>query len=189
LIRTAVFFACTIFAFAYSHNANAGEAMQLRGYAYAPPAFYSFCSKQSGLCSTSGGQKVVQLTAARRAELSRVNRMVNTRIKEKSDKSSGGRADTWKLPSKEGDCEDFAIMKKAELIKLGWPRRALLLTVGRLGSQGHTVLTVRTSAGDLILDNRTSSIRNWANTPYRYYARQSQSNGRAWERIGRAGRS
>jgi predicted transglutaminase-like cysteine proteinase len=183
LIRTAVAFACILFAFTYSHSAKAGEAMQLRGYAFAPPAFKSFCSKQSGLCSTNGGNKVVQMTAARRAELSRVNSMVNSKIKEKSDKSTSGKADVWKLPTKEGDCEDFAIMKKSELIKRGWPRRALLLTVGRLGSQGHTVLTVRTSEGDLILDNRTSSIRNWSSTPYRYYARQSQSNGSAWERI------
>ena len=84
----------------------------------------------------------------------------------------------------QGDCEDFAIMKKSELIKRGWPRSALLLTVGWLGMQGHTVLTVRTSEGDLILDNRTSAVRNWSQTSLRYFARQSQSNGRTWERIG-----
>ena len=46
------------------------------------------------------------------------------------------------------------------------------------------VLTVRTSEGDLVLDKMTSAIRNWSHTPYRYFARQSQSNGSTWERIG-----
>jgi predicted transglutaminase-like cysteine proteinase len=159
--------------------------MEVRGYAFAPPAFKSFCARQASLCSTAGGKNVVQMTAARRAELVRVNSMVNHRIAERSDIATTGRADVWGLPSKQGDCEDFAIMKKSELIKRGWPRSALLLTVGWLGSRGHTVLTVRTSEGDLILDNRTSAIRNWSQTSLRYFARQSQSSdGRAWERIG-----
>lgn len=160
--------------------------MQLKGYAFAPPAFKSFCATQTSLCSTAGGKRVVQMTPARRAELARVNSMVNLRIAERSDISTTGRADVWGLPAKQGDCEDFAILKKSELIKRGWPRSALLLTVGWLGSQGHTVLTVRTSEGDLILDNRTSAIRNWSQTSLRYFARQSQSNGSSWERIGSA---
>jgi len=162
--------------------------MELRGYAFAPPAFKSFCAGQASLCSTAGGKKVVELTPARRAELARVNSMVNSHIAERSDISTSGKADVWGLPSKQGDCEDFAIMKKSELIKRGWPRSALLLTVGWLGKQGHTVLTVRTSEGDLILDNRSSAIRNWSQTSLRYFARQSQSNGRKWERIGSAGK-
>ena len=74
--------------------------------------------------------------------------MVNTHIAERSDISMFGWDDVWTLPSNQGDCEDFAIMKKEELIKRGWPASVLLLTVGRLKGQGHTVLTVRTS-GDL----------------------------------------
>jgi predicted transglutaminase-like cysteine proteinase len=97
-----------------------------------------------------------------------------------------GKADEWDLPKDRSDCEDFAILKKSELIRLGWPRSALLLTVARRGGEGHTVLTVRTSEGDLVLDNRTLAIRDWSRTPYRYFARQSQSNGKLWERIGSA---
>ena len=158
--------------------------MQMQGYAFAPPAFKSFCARQSALCSTSGGQKVVELTSARRAELSKVNILVNRRIAERSDLKTTGKADEWDLPKDQGDCEDFAILKKSELIKRGWPASALLLTVALSGGEGHTVLTVRTNGGDLVLDNMTSAVRDWSRTPYRYFARQSQSNGKSWERIG-----
>jgi predicted transglutaminase-like cysteine proteinase len=87
------------------------------------------------------------------------------------------------VPTTYGDCEDFAILKKHELLKRGWPASALLLTVARYRGQGHTVLTVRTNEGDLVLDNLTSSIKDWSRTPYNYFARQSQADGRRWELI------
>ena len=133
-----------------------------------------------------GNQKVVRLTSERRAELAEVNRTVNHRITERSDIQTTGRVDEWDLPKDQGDCEDFAILKKSELMKRGWPASAMLLTVVRSHGEGHTALTVRTSEGDLVLDNMTSAIRDWSRTPYRYFARQSQSDGRSWERIGSA---
>ncbi|AWC20758.1 transglutaminase-like cysteine peptidase [Aminobacter sp. P9b] len=161
--------------------AQAGTTMETKGKAFAPPAFASFCGREPGLCSTSGGKKVVALQADLKSELKQVNRAVNSRIKERND--SG---DDWRVPVAYGDCEDFAILKKRELLKRGWPASALLLTVARYRGEGHTVLTVRTSEGDLILDNLTSSIRDWSSTPYSYFARQAQGNGSRWERIGTA---
>jgi predicted transglutaminase-like cysteine proteinase len=111
---------------------------------------------------------------------------VNRRIAERSDLETTGKADDWRLPEDKGDCEDFAILKKRELVRRGWPSSVLLLTVARSGDEGHTVLTVRTNEGDLVLDNWTSAIKDWSRTPYRYFARQSQSNGKNWERIGSA---
>ena len=160
--------------------------MQTGGKAFAPPAFKSFCARQKALCSTSGRTKVMELTASRRVQLQKVNASINRRIKQKSDLNTSGKKDRWDLARDSGDCEDIAIRKKSELMKLGWPASTLLLTVARLGSEGHTVLTVRTSDGDLVLDNRTSTIRDWSRTPYRYFARQSQSRGSSWERVGKA---
>lgn len=157
--------------------------MTTRGYAFAPSAFYDFCAKEPGLCSTRGSTKVVDLTPALRRELEAVNVAANRKIKERDDPSVGGNADVWRLPIDAGDCEDFAILKKAELLKRGWPASALLLTVVTLGGQGHTVLTVRTNKGDLILDNRTNAVKDSARTPYRYFARQSQTEQNKWTRI------
>ena len=157
--------------------------MTTRGYAFAPSAFYDFCAKEPGLCSTRGGTKVVDLTPARRAELEAINVAANRQIEERNDPSVGGNADVWQLPTNAGDCEDFAILKKAELLKRGWPASALLLTVATLAGEGHTVLTVRTNKGDLILDNRTNRVKDSARTPYRYFARQSQTEQNKWMRI------
>ena len=185
MIRIAALVACAALT-ACSQTSSAGTTMQMRGYAFAPPAFKSFCAMEKSLCSTNGTTKIVELTAAKRAELTQVNASVNRRVREKSDLASAGKDDDWRVPGNYGDCEDFAILKKSELLKRGWPASALLLTVARSGNEGHTVLTVRTSEGDLVLDNRTSAIRDWSRTPYRYFARQSQANGGSWQRIGSA---
>ncbi|TIV91874.1 MAG: hypothetical protein E5V85_30015 [Mesorhizobium sp.] len=166
--------------------AQAGTAMETKGKAFAPPAFYSFCSRQPGLCSTAGGTKVVALRPGLSAQLSQVNRSVNSRITELSDQAVVGKDDDWRVPTASGDCEDIAILKKLELMKRGWPASALLLTVASYHGDGHTVLTVRTNEGDLVLDNLTNSVRDWSSTPYSYFARQAQGNGRRWERIGAA---
>lgn len=164
--------------------ADAGTIMKTAGNAFAPPAFAPFCAREPRLCKTGGGADTVALNQARAAELEQVNRAVNARIRERSDFSTSGRDDDWRLPTAYGDCEDFAILKKHELLKRGWPASALLLTVARYRGEGHTVLTVRTSGGDLVLDNLTNSIRDWSRTPYNYFARQSQADGRRWELIG-----
>ncbi|MBT1158847.1 transglutaminase-like cysteine peptidase [Aminobacter anthyllidis] len=167
-----------------SQSATSGSSMSTVGYAFAPPAANTFCARQPGLCSTAGKTKVMALTEARMRDLKRVNASVNQRIQQREDIATTGRDDDWRLPTSVGDCEDIAILKKNELRKLGWPASTLLLTVATYGGTGHTVLTVRTDSGDLILDNRTGAIRNWKSTPYRYFARQSQSESGRWTRIG-----
>ncbi|HXV31120.1 MAG TPA: transglutaminase-like cysteine peptidase [Sinorhizobium sp.] len=163
--------------------ANAGTIMRTAGEAFAPPAFAPFCARESRLCRTGGGKEMVALLPEKARQLKEVNSAVNARIKERSDLTTVGRDDDWRVPTTYGDCEDFAILKKSELLKRGWPASALLLTVARYRGQGHTVLTVRTSEGDLVLDNLTNAIRDWSRTPYDYFARQSQRDGRRWELI------
>lgn len=157
--------------------------MYVRGDAFAPSAFYPFCASQPALCSSAGSVKSVNLTPQREAELRAVNVSVNAKIREREDSGSSGRPDVWRVPTTAGDCEDFAILKKRELIRRGWPASALLLTTATLGGAGHTVLTVRTDKGDLIMDNRTNAVKNWTRTSYKYHARQSQSANGKWTRI------
>lgn len=163
------------------------SSMQLVGHAFAPPAFYTFCKQERRLCSTTGAARSVKLTPERMKQLNSVNLSVNRRIREQHDIVSTGKDDVWNVPVNVGDCEDFAILKKHELMKLGWPASALLLTVATHMGEGHVVLTVRTDQGDMVLDNRTSRIRDWSRTPYRYFARQSQTSHGKWDRIGSAG--
>jgi predicted transglutaminase-like cysteine proteinase len=49
--------------------------------------------------------------------------------------------------------------------------------------EGHAVLMVRTDAGDLVLDNKRSSILAWNDTGYLFVKREGQD-GRAWVSLG-----
>ena len=67
------------------------------------------------------------------------------------------------------------------LIQRGWPQSTLLITVVRdENNEGHAVLTVRTDAGDFVLDNKRRDIVRWADTPYTFIKRQSERNPLVW---------
>lgn len=173
-----------------SATASIGTAgpMATYGNALAPPAFYSFCTRQPRLCSTKGSKSPVNLSAERERQLRRVNVSVNASVREEPDIVTEGAADFWTPATAVGDCEDIAILKKQRLLDLGWPASSLLLTVVRpkYSDEGHTLLTVRTDRGDLVLDNLTDRISHWSDTAYRYYARQSITRQGGWEFIRKA---
>lgn len=185
-MKTPVALLATAFiAAACSQTNSSGSSMSTVGYAFAPPAANAFCASQPRLCSTAGSARTATLTEARMEELKQVTASVNSSIRQREDAETVGREDDWRLPTTGvGDCEDLAILKKNELRKRGWPASTLLLTVATYRGIGHTVLTVRTDKGDFILDNLNNSVKNWSRTPYRYFARQSQSETGRWMRIG-----
>lgn len=87
----------------------------------------------------------------------------------------------WTYPNGYGDCEDFALIKRRDLIKAGWHPSTLMIAVVReANGNGHAVLMVRTDRGDLVLDNQDNMIRVWNETPYRFIKRQSQASAGDW---------
>lgn len=93
--------------------------------------------------------------------------------------------DHWDDPRKTGkaDCEDFQILKRIKLVEIGFPHRALLMTVVIDGAgSGHAVLTVRTDRGDYILDNTTDFVLPWDKTGYQFIKRESQT-GTQWVKL------
>jgi predicted transglutaminase-like cysteine proteinase len=76
------------------------------------------------------------------------------------------------------------LLKRRSLIAAGFPRAALLITVVKQeNGEGHSVLTVKTSLGDYVLDNLTDRVKPWSATPYRFVKRQSQENQNVWVAI------
>lgn len=161
------------------------------GVTTAPPAFYVFCQQQPAECQPRGGGGLVTLTPARLQELRAVNSRVNASIREVSDQEHHGRPDVWSIPTDgRGDCEDFALTKRHQLIELGWPSSALLMTVVRnQRGEGHAVLTVVTDDGDLILNNQTGQILDSADSGLTFFTRQSTANPRVWVTLPREGTS
>jgi predicted transglutaminase-like cysteine proteinase len=116
----------------------------------------------------------------------KVNAWANNNIKPVTDLEHWGVVEQWDYPSDgRGDCEDYVLLKRRMLMRAGWPREALLITVVRdTKGDGHAVLTVKTNRGEFILDNQEPEILSWDKTGYRFVKRQAQSDPNEWVCLG-----
>ena len=148
-----------------------------------PVGAADFCHRRPSECAPYAHPIANEtLTDTRWNQLVQVNAMVNATIIPVSDQELYGVEEFWTYPtSGYGDCEDFALEKRRQLIDLGWAPSTLMIAVVRQANgEGHAVLMVRTDRGDLVLDNQDGTIRVWNETPYRYLKRQSQLSFAQW---------
>jgi predicted transglutaminase-like cysteine proteinase len=151
----------------------------------APMAYSQFCLQYPAECATKrifrGGP--VRLSAERRAELVRVNESVNASIMPEPNQL-GLAGEVWRISPDSGECHDYAVTKRHELMAQGWPARALLLSeVVVPGGKHHLVLVVRTNAGDLVLDSLNGRIKPWFKAPYQWVRMQMPGVPRLWTTI------
>src|SRR5215471_9982855 len=85
-----------------------------------------------------------------------VNEKVNREVTNEDDKTHFGRAEYWTIATDGyGDCEDFALTKRKQLIDAGLPEKALRVAIVKTWrGELHAVLTVATDHGDYVLDSR-----------------------------------
>jgi predicted transglutaminase-like cysteine proteinase len=147
-----------------------------------PIGHYEYCQKNSKDCRIiSQDTRPMTLTRARWKEMVQINAHANAVIKPVTDEEYYGVEELWIYPQRYGDCEDYVLMKRQELMRLGWPASDLLVTVVRQRSgDGHAVLTVRTDRGDFVLDNLNNRILPWHETEYTYLKRQAASHSGHW---------
>ena len=152
----------------------------------APLGFRNMCARDQDTCVPSAGtnQKASELSAeAATALLARVNSRVNHRISWQSD----GQEDDWSRPNParpQGDCEDFAIAKRDELIAAGFPAEDLYFAVGYMPRKGlHAVLVARTSKGDMLLDSLNERLVAWNKSPYIWLIRQLAATTPLWSTV------
>jgi predicted transglutaminase-like cysteine proteinase len=152
----------------------------------APMAYTQFCIRYAEDCESKpirfrGGP--VRMTDERLDQLATVNKDVNESIRPQFN-YRGLAGETWVISPDRGDCNDYAVTKRHQLIEMGWPARSLLLSeVVTTSGEHHLVVVVRTNKGDLVLDNMTGSIRRWHQTPYRWVRIQMPNNSRLWATI------
>jgi predicted transglutaminase-like cysteine proteinase len=122
--------------------------------------------------------------------LVRVNNSVNDAITYEPDEDHYGAANQWTLNAigGYGDCEDYSVSKREALRAAGLPDDALRIAIVKTrGGEYHAVLTVDTDKGVLVLDNITSEIHAWTDTPYTWLKRQSADNPLSWVMLNPAG--
>jgi predicted transglutaminase-like cysteine proteinase len=157
------------------------------GETRAPIGWIEFCVEYKPECDThASAPRDIVLSGKAWSDLNKVNLWVNETIKPMTDLEHWGVVERWNYPDDGyGDCEDYVLLKRRMLMRAGWPREALLITVVRdKKGDGHAVLTVKTDRGEFILDNEVNEILLWNQTGYRFVKRQSQANPNLWVSLG-----
>lgn len=166
--------------------ANAAQPFMLTGGRTTQPVgHFEFCQLQPDECrQKSASPAPVELTRPLWAAMVEINNAVNTMVTPRTDMEMWGREEVWSYPDGMGDCEDYALEKRRQLMKLGVPAGDLLMTVARQpNGDGHAVLTMRTSHGEFILDNLEPRVLAWTDTEYTFLKRQSERNSGVWIQI------
>ncbi|MBX3529755.1 MAG: transglutaminase-like cysteine peptidase [Rhizobiaceae bacterium] len=152
-----------------------------------PVGHYELCQKRPAECEQATAKRApVELTRDLWATIVDVNNLVNTMVTPRTDWQIWGVEERWSYPvDGVGDCEDYVLEKRRQLMKAGMAPGSLLITVVRQpNGDGHAVLTVRTSLGDFVLDNLEPRVLAWDDTPYQFLKRQSERNSGVWISIG-----
>lgn len=91
-----------------------------------------------------------------------VNHRRNGSIRWVSDRDKYGKLDHWTEATTEGDCEDFALAKRRDLLDMGvapWRMKLVVYWEPEAGEY-HAVLAVEVRHGlSYVLDNRTNALR------------------------------
>jgi predicted transglutaminase-like cysteine proteinase len=148
----------------------------------APFQHVRFCLRYPSECKSDPTEKErIELTAENIDLLRRVNQDVNGSIAPINKSYGTDLQDGWSIAPSIGDCNDYAVTKRHELLASGVPAKALRLSVVKTASGlGHLVLVVATTRGDLVMDNLTEAIRSWQNTDYHWLKIQSAADARYW---------
>lgn len=148
----------------------------------APFQHVRFCLRYPADCKSDPKEdERVEMTAENSELLNRINHDVNSAIIPEPKSYGGDIQNGWTIAPVMGDCNDYAVTKRHELLQNGLPAKALRLSVVKTASGiGHLVLVVATTGGDLVLDNLAETIRPWQNTDYHWLKIQSASDARFW---------
>ena len=158
----------------------------------APMAHIAFCLRYRQECEVHGidfRRRNIALTVERLNELKSVNLEVNRNITPQPN-LGGVATEEWLVSPAAGDCNDYAVTKRHELLARGWPSRALLLSEVVVPSgEHHLVLVVRmrdvdqAAEIDLVLDNLNSNLRPVGLTPYQWVRMESPNNPNYWSKV------
>jgi predicted transglutaminase-like cysteine proteinase len=155
------------------------------GPTLAPFQHIRFCLQYPDDCrSNSAASERIDLTSQSLELLKRVNHRVNVSIVSKSKAYGSSLEDTWTIAPDRGDCNDYAVTKRHELLRRGFPSSALRLSVTKTAAGiGHLVLVVVTTKGDLVMDSLADAIQPWQTTDYQWLKIQSARDPHYWVEI------
>jgi predicted transglutaminase-like cysteine proteinase len=151
----------------------------------APFQHVRFCLRYPSDCKSSPAENDhIDLDAETSELLKRVNHSVNLSIIPTVKDYGPNLGDGWTIAPDTGDCNDYAVTKRHQLLESGLPSKALRLSVVKTASGiGHLVLVVVTTKGDFVMDNLTEVIRPWQSTDYHWLKIQSAADSKFWYEV------
>lgn len=190
-LALAVATSCPASAIGFGASRMLGSQVQRVNFgqpALPPVAHTRFCMDYPAECEAKAEPRSLdypEVTGESWATLVQINQQVNRAVQ--FERNMGGLAqERWQIAPLTGECHDYAVTKRHELVALGWqPRNLLLAEVVTPGGEHHLVLVVRGKEGDYVLDNVNWSIRKVGQTPYRWLRIQSPDNPAFWSTIER----
>jgi predicted transglutaminase-like cysteine proteinase len=141
-----------------------------------------FCQRYPSDCQPSlQADALVELDSKTAGLLYRINRQINAAIVPTRKDFALDVGAAWAIAPNSGDCNDYAVTKQHELLHYRLPASALRLSeVKTMDGEGHLVLVVSTTKGELVLDNLTDEIRSWKEVDYRWLKIQSKTDPHYW---------
>ncbi|WP_253276803.1 transglutaminase-like cysteine peptidase [Ruegeria sp. 6PALISEP08] len=163
-------------------EAHASEGRFIPTVTSSPPptGARNLCRQYSWACTAARSST---LTIQSEMQLVKeINRRVNVSTRDVTDQSQYKTRELWALPTaRGGDCEDFALLKKRDLIHAGVdPSKLFIATVLDTRRTAHAVLIYRSTQGDLVLDNLTNRIKPWSKTRYLFLRMQDPKKPGRW---------
>lgn len=153
-----------------------------------PIAYTMFCKKYPQECAKSEAS-ISYLIADQKdllAGLESVNQMINEAIWPSQAKAGSGFDDQWMLFPATGNCNDYVVSKRHELMARGWPSSSLLLAEVALNTgEHHLVLVVNVGGSTYVLDNLKSEVVPLTSSVgYRWIRIQSPQTPEMWVSMG-----
>jgi predicted transglutaminase-like cysteine proteinase len=150
--------------------------------ALAPFPHTKFCMQQPLDCKVWHPRSIPDL-ARRVKDRAEVNKLVNGFIKADAFPDGPVRSpvtERWLIWPERGDCNDYAVTKRHELLRRGWPSSLLQLAVVFVpaSNEYHLVLI----ADGVVMDNLTEKLLPFANTGYTLVKLQTVGNPVFWEK-------
>ena len=104
----------------------------------------------------------LELSATAWAKIEAVNKIVNSSVKPMVDMEHWGVVDHWDFPDDGyGDCEDYQLLKRELLAEMGFPRRAMRMTVVLdEAGEGHAVPMILNRSRRVVISSLSVS-RSW----------------------------
>jgi predicted transglutaminase-like cysteine proteinase len=167
------------------HEPLAPASLVETSLSLAPFQHVRFCLRYPADCKSNPTEaERIDLTDENSALLDRVNSSVNAAIAPIHKDYGRNLKEAWTIAPFWGDCNDYAVTKRHELLRSGLPARALRLAAVKTRSGiGHLVLLAATTRGELVLDNLTDAIVPWQSADYQWLKIQSAADARSWYEV------